>query len=139
MAIVLAVMILNVRQVLIPLTSQGPYMPIPEDYHDDLTDLQAFMLDNVETGDVLIASRVYSRDVEWADTPVFQKVYDFQVGTTKDDVFSIVDQHDTGWIVIDNARIERAVFSPDKAFLDNDRIEYIGLFDDEQVWRWRAK
>ena len=137
--LVLAAMVINPRQVLVTVTSQDPYRPITEDYHDDLTDLQAFMLANVKADDVLISSRIYSRYVEWVDKPTFQKIYDFQVQSTETDVLSIVDQYDSGWIIIDNARIERAVFSPDKAFLDNDRIEYIGLFDDEHVWRWRAK
>jgi hypothetical protein len=114
-------------------------MPITEDYHNDLTDLQTYILANVKKDDVLISSRIYSRYVEWVGEPIFQKVYDFQVQSTKDEVMSIVNQYKSGWIIVDNARIERAVFSPDKVFLENDRIEYIGLFDDEHVWRWRAK
>ncbi|MFT3892194.1 MAG: glycosyltransferase family 39 protein [Anaerolineales bacterium] len=137
--LILACMFINPRQVLVPITSRDPAMPITEDYHNDLTDLQTFMLANVQQGDVLIASRIYSRYVEWVDAPVFQKVVDFQVQSTEADVLSVVDQYDSGWIIIDNARIERATFSPDSSFLGNDRIEYVGLFDDEHVWRWREK
>ena len=136
---VLTGMVLNIPQVLVPITSRTPSMPITEDYHNDLTDLQAFMLANVKAGDILISSRIYSRYVEWVDKPVFQKIVDFQVQTTEADVLSMVEQFDSGWIIIDNARIERATFSPDTSFLGNDRIEYVGLFDDEHVWRWRAK
>lgn len=138
-AVILAGVVINFQQILVPLTSRDPYMPITGDYHNDLTDLHAFMLANVRNGDVLISSRIYSRYVEWMNEPDFQKVYDFQVQTTENDVLSIVDQNDSGWIIIDNARIERAVFSPDEAFRGNDRIEYIGLFDDENVWRWGVK
>jgi dimeric dUTPase (all-alpha-NTP-PPase superfamily) len=132
-------MFFNMRQVLTPLVSKDPYMAITEDYHDDLTDLQAFMLTNAETTDVLIASRIYSRYIEWVGEPLFREVYDFQVQSTEDEILAVVDQFDSGWIIIDNARIERATFSPDTSFLGNDRIEYIGLFDGEHVWRWRVK
>ena len=114
-------------------------MPITEAYHNDLTDLHSYMLAHVKTGDVLISSRIYTRYVEWVGEPVFREIYEFRVDTTEENVLSIVDQYDSGWIIIDNARIERAVFSPGAVFLDNDRIEYVGLFDDEHVWRWRAK
>lgn len=137
--IALAGAVINVQQVFVPLTSHDPAMPITEDYHNDLTDLQSYMLANVKPGDVLISSRIYSRYVEWVGTPTFREIYDFQVKSTEADVLSFVDQYDSGWIIIDNARIERAVFSPGAVFLDNDRIEYIGLFDDEHVWRWRVK
>jgi hypothetical protein len=137
--VVLAGMFFNVRQVLTPLVSKDPYMAITEDYHDDLTDLQAFMLANAETSDVLIASRIYSRYIEWVGEPLFREVYDFHVQSTEEEVLSVVDQFDSGWIIIDTARIERATFSPDTSFLGNDRIEYIGLFDGEHVWQWRVK
>ena len=131
--------VVNVQQVLLPLTSRDPAMPITEAYHNDLTDLHSYMLAHVKTGDVLISSRIYTRYVEWVGEPVFREIYEFRVDTTEGNVLSIVDQYDSGWIIIDNARIERAVFSPGAVFLDNDRIEYVGLFDDEHVWRWRAK
>lgn len=137
--IVLCGLVINTRQLFLPMTSRDPYMPITEDYHNDLTELQEFMLANVEGGDVLISSRIYSRYIYWVDEPIFREIYDFQVNSTITDVLSVVDQYDSGWIIIDNARIERAVFSPADVFLDDNRIEYIGLFDDEHVWRWTKK
>lgn len=141
-ALVLIILIglsFNFRYSLLPMTSRDPSMPITQEYHDDLSHLHAFMLSNADEQDVLISSRIYGRYVEWMDEPVFQAMYDFQVQTTEADILSIVDQYESGWIIIDNVRIERAVFSPEKAFQENDRIEYVGLFDGEHVWRWRAR
>jgi hypothetical protein len=137
--IVLSGMIINFRQVLVPIVSRDPFNSITEDYHYDLTDLQSYMLANVKKGDVLITSRIYGRYVEWVGTPTFRKIYDFQVQSTKSDVLFIVDQYDSGWIVIDNARIDRATFAPESVFLENDRIEYVHSFNDEHVWRWGVK
>ena len=138
-AVVLGGLAFNFQHSLLPIISRDSLMPITGDYHNDLTELQAFMLDNVQEGDTLICSRIYGRYVEWVDEPDFQAIYDFQVQTMESDVFSIVDQYKSGWIIIDNARIERATFSPKNAFLNDNRMEYIGLFDDEHVWRWGVK
>ncbi len=137
--VILGGLAFNFQHSLLPIISRDSLMPITGDYHNDLTELQTFMLANVKDGDVLICSRIYGRYVEWVDEPDFQTIYDFQVQTMESDVFSIVDQYESGWIIIDDARIERTSFSPQNAFLNDDRMEYIGLFDDEHVWRWGVK
>jgi hypothetical protein len=51
-------------------------------------------------------------------------------------VFSIIDQHASGWIVIDQIRLEQSSLGP-RDFADNSDIEYVGLFGDQYVWHWQ--
>jgi len=51
-------------------------------------------------------------------------------------VFALVDQNPSGWIVIDQIRLDQADMTV-KDYSGKDQIEYMGLFGDEYVWHWQ--
>ncbi len=133
--ILLGASILNPQQVLLPSVSNNPDMPISEDYYHDMSLVQAFMLKHTEGSDVLI-STVYGLYATWEGEPKFQMNYRITSQTPKSDVFSIVDQNRSGWIVIDRIRLDQASMTV-KDFSGKDQIEYMGLFGDQYVWHWQ--
>lgn len=135
LTVFLVLSVSNVQQILLPLVSNNPDMPISEDYHHDLSLVHAFMLNHVREGDVLI-STVYGLYASWEGEPRFQTVYRVTIHTPKEDIFSIVDQHPSGWIVIDQIRLQLASMTT-RDFSGNDQIEFIGLFGDQYVWHWQ--
>jgi hypothetical protein len=48
---------------------------------------------------------------------------------------ALIDQHPSGWIVIDSIRLDLSPLSV-RSITDLPQIEYIGVFGDEHVWRW---
>jgi hypothetical protein len=131
----LSVSILNPQQILLPVVSNNPNMPISEDYYHDMSQVHAFMLNHTEGGDVLI-STIYGLYATWEGEPKFQMMYRITSQTPKSDVFSIVDQNQSGWIVIDQIRLDQASMKV-KDFSGRDQIEYMGLFGDQYVWHWQ--
>jgi hypothetical protein len=133
--IFLGVSIFNPQQVLLPVVSNNPDMPISEDYYHDMSLVQAFMLDHAEKSDVLI-STIYGLYATWVGEPKFQMNYRITSQTPKSDVFSIVDQNQSGWIVIDRIRLDQASLTV-RDFSGRDQIQYMGLFGDQYVWHWQ--
>ena len=127
--------IINPQESLLPVTSNNPDMPISEDYYHDMTLVQAYMLKHVEGGDVLI-STVYGLYTSWEGQPNFQTIYRITSQTPKQDVLAIVDQNPSGWIVIDQIRLDQASLTV-KDYSGKDQLEYVGLFGDENVWHWQ--
>ena len=138
-AVILAGLTLNFQQSIAPIMSYGPYMPVSQEYHSDLTELQYYMLDNVRDGDVLISSKVYSRYVFWVEEPVFRRVFSFNLNSTEEDVLAIMDEYDSGWIVIDELRTGQMSFSVTDVFAGINGLEYAGQFGDQYVWRWSSQ
>jgi hypothetical protein len=132
---VLGASILNPQQILLPIVSNNPDMPISEDYYHDMSLVQAFMLKHMEGNDVLI-STIYGLYATWQGEPRFHENYRITSQTPKGDVFSIVDQNQSGWIVIDRIRLDQASLTV-KDFSGKDQIEYVGLFGDQYVWHWQ--
>lgn len=133
--IVLGMSSINIQQSLIPVVSNDPNMPISKDYHYQMGDLQTFMLANVRDGDVLICT-VYDLYATWMGKPQFQAIHRFGAETSKEEVFSFVNQHDSGWIVIDKIILKMMKYSPFETFSETNGIRYVGLFEDQYVWRW---
>jgi hypothetical protein len=131
----LGVSILNPRETLLPVLSNNPDMPISEDYYHDMSLVQGYMLQHTEGSDVLI-STVYGLYTSWEGEPVFRALYRITSQTPSQDVFAIVDQNPSGWIVIDRIRLDQAGMTV-KDYSGKDQIEYIGLFGDEHVWHWQ--
>jgi hypothetical protein len=125
----------NVSQALLPSLSTNPDMPISEDYMHDLSQVQSFMLSHVQQNDVLI-STVYGLYATWEERPRFDAQYRITSQTPIEDIFSIVDQNSSGWIVVDKIRLDLSSLSP-RDLTGKHQIEYIGLFGDEYVWRWQ--
>jgi len=135
LALFLGVTVINPQQTLLPTLSTNPDMPISEDYYHDMSIVQSYMLPHTEAGDVLI-STVYGLYATWEGEPQFHTIYRITSQTPKQDVFALVDQNPSGWIVIDQIRLDQASMTI-KDFAGKDQIEYIGLFGDEYVWRWQ--
>jgi hypothetical protein len=130
---------INIPQILLPTLykSQG-YMPITEEYHYGLEPVHSFLLKKVGEDDVLI-STIYSNYVRWKSTPTFAKnySYNYKDKNAKKYIISIIKQHDTGWLVVDDFRYRRASPFPRNTIdIGNKRLEYVGAFADEYVWKW---
>jgi hypothetical protein len=97
--------------------------------------VQDYMLHHAVDGDVLI-STVYGLYATWEGEPRFHAIYRITSQTPRQDVFAIVDQNASGWIVIDQIRLDQASMTV-KDYSGKDQIEYAGLFGDEYVWHWR--
>jgi hypothetical protein len=131
----LAASVMNIPQILLPTLSSNPDMPISEDYLHDLSSVQAFMLDNVQGGDVLI-STVYGQYATWEGKPTFEEQYHITSHTPTEDILALMAQHPAGWLVVDDIRFKLGSMSV-RDFLVKDEVKYLGLFGDEHVWRWQ--
>jgi len=138
MTAVVGLIIFNFQQSILPVTNNNPYMSISTDYHHDMGAVHEFMLANVQDGEVLIAS-VYGLYTEWVGAPVFRDVYRFSTLTTEAEMLSLIDHGDSGWIVVDTIRIEAAAFPVFDTLSKDGRVEYVGEFGDEFVWRWKKQ
>ena len=135
LAIFLGVAVINPQQTLLPTLSTNPDMPISEDYYHNMTLVQNYMLHHTDYGDVLI-STVYGLYATWEGEPGFRAIHRITSQTPRQDVFAIVDQNPSGWIVIDQIRLDQASMTV-KDYSGKDQIEYVGLFGDEYVWHWQ--
>jgi hypothetical protein len=135
LATVMGLSVINVGQVLLPITSTDPDNPISQDYLHDLTQVHAFMQTHVQPHDVLI-STVYGLYSSWREQPKFEVQYRITTQTPPQEVFSIVAGHESGWIVIDQIRLGLSSLSPRDLASTGD-VNYVGLFGDEYVWHWQ--
>jgi len=133
--VVIGLSVLNPWQIVLPSVSTNPDMPISEDYMHDMSNVQAYMLGHAGEEDALIAT-VYGLYATWEGEPQFEAVYRITSQSTKTEIESIVDQHESGWIVVDSIRLDLSTLSI-KDFTDISQMEYIGIFGDEYVWRWK--
>lgn len=134
LGLALVACVLNPSQIALPMMSTSPDMPISEDYHHDMGAVQEYMLAHVRTGDALVAT-VYGFYATWQAKPAFGEQFRITSRTTRKELQDLVSQHDTGWLVIDEIRLQLSTVSPrDIASLP--QMRYIGVFGDEHVWRW---
>jgi hypothetical protein len=82
----------------------------------------------------LIAT-VYGLYATWERVPAFDEQYRINSKTTRLELEALIGQHPSGWIVIDNIRLDLSPLSV-RNITDIPQIEYIGVFGDEHVWRW---
>jgi hypothetical protein len=139
MVLILGVLVFNGQQVLLPLASRGPYMPITEIYHPEMGPLNEYMLANARREDILISSKVYPRYLTWMDAPEFQDIYLVRADTQDESIFLLVELHDSGWIVLEKIWLEDFAFAPFESLSNNETIEYVGIYGDQYVWRWGVK
>jgi len=133
----LGISVINVQQILVPIRSDEPFVSITRDYHYEMQDIHAYMLANVHDGDALIYT-VYDLYAIWKGKPEFQAAYHFNAETSKEEVFSHVDQYASGWIIIDKIILKMMRYSPFDAFSEKSSIKYIGVFNDQYVWQWKT-
>ncbi|MGE5073468.1 MAG: hypothetical protein ACM3MF_08580 [Anaerolineae bacterium] len=131
----LVLSLVNVGQLLFPIRSTEANNPISEDYLHDMTAVQEFMLAHVQPGDALI-STVYGLYSAWQEEPHFAASSRITTETAPGEVLALIDQHESGWIVIDEIRLGMSTLGR-HAFAGNPDVEYIGLFGDQNVWHWQ--
>lgn len=131
----LGLAVVNVPQILVPVTSTNPDNPISEDYLHDPSPVQAFMIAHVQPHDVLI-STVYGLYASWREQPRFDAQFRITTETPKDEILSLIEQHPSGWIVIDQIRLDMSGLGA-RAFAGQPDVQYIGIFGDEHVWHWQ--
>jgi hypothetical protein len=134
--VLLVLAVMNPFQVVLPTLSSEPDMPISEDYMHEMTEVHDFMLANAMHEDALIAT-VYGLYATWEREPAFEVQYRINSKTTKEEIEALIGQHPSGWIVIDNIRLDVSPLSV-RDITDIPQIEYIGVFGDEHVWRWET-
>ncbi|GAB4415274.1 MAG: hypothetical protein Kow002_00240 [Anaerolineales bacterium] len=135
--IIMGIAFINIQQVVLPITSTSEITSIaPKDlYYHNVGAVHKYLLENVTTQDILIGG-VYNSYVSWIQSPEFRAKYDASSIEIKEQLFSIIDNNETGWIVmgqIDVGLLEYDLFSE----LDKKDIKYIGLFGDQHLWRWQ--
>ena len=111
-------------------------MPISEDYLHDMSEVQEYLVNHVRNDDVLI-STVYGLYATWEAKPTFSASYRITSQTPKEEIVGIVGRHASGWIVMDQIRVDISPLSV-REITNVGKIEYIGLFGDEHVWRWKS-
>jgi hypothetical protein len=136
---ILFILSFNGSQVFLPALYDEPgYMPITEEYHDNVDDVYHFLLGKTGDNDVLI-STVFGRYVEFLGEIKFRAIYpyDRRYSDPHGYVVSIVEQYDSGWIVLDDRRYKLSVPLPlYTVSIKDKKIEYIGIFANQYVWRW---
>ncbi len=131
----LGLSVINASQVILPAVSTNPDDPISEDYLHDLSSVHTYMLDHVQQGDVLV-STVYGLYSSWREEPRFRAQYRITSQTPPDEILSLIDQHPSGWIVIDQIRLSLSALSA-RDFAGIADVHYVGQFGDEYVWHWQ--
>jgi hypothetical protein len=117
------------------------WMPITEEYHNDVSMTRSFLLDKVKPGDALI-SIDYAQYVTFEGNSAFVAIYSYNLQDKNPGgyVLSIVSQNNSGWIVLDDQRYEATKPLPLKTiFIDNKKIEYMGEVANEYIWRWNVE
>ncbi|HET6846326.1 MAG TPA: hypothetical protein VFH29_05790, partial [Anaerolineales bacterium] len=133
-ALMLGALVLNPAQILLPTLSRNPDMPISEDYLHDMSAVQQYLLQHANQGDALI-STVYGLYATWEHEPAFGTQLRINSGTSRDEIAGFVQEQESGWIVIDSIRLDMSTLS-EHSITSLPRMEYIGYFGDEHVWRW---
>jgi hypothetical protein len=132
---VLGFSLINLQQLVQPITSINADNAISEDYLHDMSQVHAFMVMHAQPHDVLI-STVYGLYSSWKEEPQFAARYRITTDTPREEIFSMIDQHESGWIVIDQIRLALSTLGP-REFAGNADVKYIGLFGDQNVWHWQ--
>ena len=125
----------NVPQLFIH--TQGDEKPVTYAIHMGFDELNAYMLEHVQPGDVLL-SKYYARYVHFYERPEFANIYE----TSYDE--DIIKENQSGWIVVDSSRhwVYRKQLRQKDFYLDDIEIDYIGEFLDpvsglsNYVWHW---
>lgn len=140
-ALILLILSFNFSQILLPVFYNKPgFMPITEEYHDNVVPAYSFLLDKVKANDILI-SRSLQSYVNWKGTPVFKQIYFYSSvsGSPQDVIFSLVKENESGWIVLDTIFTRPSDFLPHTPVFIGDRnLEYEGAFGDQEIWKWSA-
>ena len=134
----LALFTFNFRHMVSPSFSRDSLELVTEDYYYDLREIQSLLQARADAHDVLISTTPYARHAAWMETPQFSSVHLFPVYVAAEDILALARQYPSGWIVMDQTRIDATEFSPFEAFSEAG-INFEGLFGDEYVWHWNTE
>ncbi len=120
-----------------PVTSTSETTGIaPNDiYYNNVGAAYDYLLANSMEKDVLIGN-TFTKYVERVNAPDFRAIYLLSTLSGPKQVSSVVDEFESGWIVLDQIEVEIMRYDPFLEFEKNDKIKYVGLFSDQYVWRW---
>lgn len=122
--------------------SKAGIMPITDEYHYDLKMVDDYLVKNSNSSDALI-STIYKNHVAFYGRPTFSAIesFDYTQEQPLQEHMEFMTIHPNGWIVLDihrgayrNKSVPRETFS-----IGDTRIEFIGRFNDQLVWKWETK
>lgn len=134
--LILGLATFNITHSLFSTASSRAVDSVSGDYYFDFRMLQTHMEAAVHPGSALLATTPYLRHAVWMGTPVYSNMQLIPITATEDELLALLDQNPSGWIVMDETRVTTFPFSPFAVLGKDDRVEYVGLFGDEHVWRW---
>jgi hypothetical protein len=138
---VLALVSLNFQQTLLPLQyRENGFMPITDEVHYQMSQVDQFIQANMAPGDALI-STIYGNYVNLYDYPNFQAIGNFSdYGQTNPKLIQFMQDHPQGWFVLDNLRYEKTgnPFPLEPITVAGVDLQYISEIDGQHVWRWQA-
>lgn len=145
-ACVIILITLNPQQVLLSTFFRGELMPITDLVHDDLSVTDEYMRSHIHENEVLIGG-MYANYARWQGVPAFQKIYPYSNEILKkykngfSYIISIIDQYPSGWIVIDEQRLDYVPPSLPKGqtVIHGKTVEYVGKFLSQYIWHWSVK
>ena len=137
-AILIGVASINFQQVILPVVSTSETTTIaPSDiYYHNVGAAYEYILANSMDKDVLIGI-TFIKYVEWVHAPEFQAIYALPVSSGAEQVSSVIDDFESGWIVLDQIEVDIMRYDPFLEFEKNEKIKFVGLFSDQYVWRWK--
>ena len=116
--------------------SKPAHTPITSTYHMDFQEIQSYLLQNANPGDVLV-SKYYGRYANFVGTPEYKAIYEGSF------ILEAVAQNDTGWIVVDSPRYwyVKETLPRETVIMESRKIEYVGEFNDgsgflNYLWHW---
>ena len=139
-ASVVLIMNFNFPQILLPsIYKDNGYMPITTEYHYDMGPVHEYISAHAKEGDVLIYT-VYGNYARWIGEPEFAGsfYYNYTRKDKQEFIFSLIEDHPSGWIVLDKWRGE-AYSNPlpfESFSVGGKEVSYMGIFVDEHVWWW---
>jgi len=137
LAIFIGIASINLQQIFLPVTSTSETTVIaPSDiYYHNVGAAYDYILANSMDKDVLIGN-TFTKYVEWVNAPDFQAIYTLSAYSGPKQVTSVIEEFESGWIVLDQIEVDIMRYDPFLEFEKNGKINYVGLFSDQYVWRW---
>jgi len=140
-SLILLILSVNIPQILLSTFYDNyGWMPITEEYHDDVRLTQSFLLDKVKPNDTLISTD-YAQYITFEGNSAFGAIYPYNYLKENFGEYAlpIIAQHNSGWIVLDDQVYESDKPLPLKTtYVNNKEIEYVGKVANEYIWRWGA-
>lgn len=133
--------LVNPAQVILPMQMDTHgYVPITNEYHDNMKAVHEFMKQNVQEGDVLVHT-IYNNYAIFKGDLLFNNVINYSY-RNHDTKFFITQIHtyDSGWVVLDNRRGK--IWNnpiPNNSIIDGDKqLKLVDTIDGFWIYYWGA-